>query len=79
LEKRFFKTFSAENSIVSKHFWGKIFPGKKMYEKLTPDFFSDGDFSNFFCKLPNACSVLVGKDRRPTQVEKHSQIWSSSP
>jgi hypothetical protein len=37
LEKRFFKTFSAENSIFSQHFWGKIFreifrgifPGKK--------------------------------------------------
>jgi hypothetical protein len=27
LEKRFFKTFSAENSIFSQHFWGKIFRG----------------------------------------------------
>jgi hypothetical protein len=27
LEKRFFKTFSAENSIFFQHFWGKIFGG----------------------------------------------------
>jgi hypothetical protein len=27
LEERFFKTFSAENSIFSQHFWGKIFRG----------------------------------------------------
>jgi hypothetical protein len=27
LEKRFFKTFSAENSIFSQHFGGKIFRG----------------------------------------------------
>jgi hypothetical protein len=25
VEKRFFKTFSAENSFFSQHFWGKIF------------------------------------------------------
>jgi hypothetical protein len=25
LEKQFFKTFSAENSIFFQHFWGKIF------------------------------------------------------
>jgi hypothetical protein len=43
LEKRFFKAFSAENSI-SQHFWGgkifrgifpEIFPGK-MYKKSAP-------------------------------------------
>jgi hypothetical protein len=27
LEKRFFKTFSMENSIFPQHFWGKIFRG----------------------------------------------------
>jgi hypothetical protein len=27
LEKQFFKTFSAENSMFSQHLWGKIFRG----------------------------------------------------
>jgi hypothetical protein len=43
LEKRFFKTFSAENSIFSQHFGGKIsaefspkFSLEKMYEKSAP-------------------------------------------
>jgi hypothetical protein len=43
LEKRFFKTFSAENLIFSQHFWGKIFrenfrgifPGKNV-QKIGP-------------------------------------------
>jgi hypothetical protein len=56
LEKRFLKTFSAENSIFSRHFWGKIFreifrgiiPGK-MYEKSAPD-----DFTK---KIRHKCSV----------------------
>jgi hypothetical protein len=46
LEKQFFKTFSAENSIFSQHFLGKIFRGffpkiftGKMYEKSAPAVF----------------------------------------
>jgi hypothetical protein len=43
LKKQFFKTFSAENSIFSQHFWGKIFreifrgifPGKNV-RKIGP-------------------------------------------
>jgi hypothetical protein len=46
LEKRFFKTFSAENSIFSQHFWGiffhgifpEIFPGKNV-RKIGPKCF----------------------------------------
>jgi hypothetical protein len=62
LEKLFFKTFSAENSIFSQHFEGKFsakFPGK-MYKKSAPLAISSlvcSENKNIFFDFEERCSL----------------------